>query len=296
VDPYETETFPYGITLKLYMDDCAHDLDPRTEDHFCTTIVHWHRNYDLGDEFDPTDTSITCPRCDGSGDDPERFVLCDRVGVVVGAGTESAMDAELETLQRLHEDSGKYDNHHVQHANCIKCGGDGEIDVGWEAKLRAEYNIVGPILNLFMYDHSGVVLRAQEGHRNPFEPFDHGSWDSGQVGFCFLTKEAIERTGMPADSDDKIVENIVSEIDYYNDWSSGNVWGYAVEDRDGETLDSCWGFIGDYDSEYGAQSEGRNSAKHAVKAERKRRKQERIAAAKEAAEQIFWNEREVMTI
>lgn len=291
MDPYETEKFAYGIKLKIYVDDDAQNLDPRSEDFFCTTIVHWHNSYDLGDEFDPHDTNIDCPRCEGSGDDPERFGLFDMVGVKVGSGTESAMNTELKTLQWVHEHSGKFDNHHVEHDHCIQCNGEGQIDVGVEAKLRAEYNIVGPILNLFMYEHSGTILRATQG-TNPF----HCPWDSGQVGFCFVTAEAIERTGMPADDDDKIIENIQTEVTYYNDWASGNVWGYSVEAHDGDILDSCWGFIGDWDSEYGALSEGRTSAKHAVKAERKRRKDERIAAAKEAAEQAFWNEREVVTV
>lgn len=31
----------------------------------------------------------------------------------------------------------------------------------------------------------------------------------------------------------------------HNQYLLGDVWGFVVEDKDGEHLDSCWGFFGD---------------------------------------------------
>ena len=37
-----------------------------------------------------------------------------------------------------------------------------------------------------------------------------------------------------------------SEISELNNWLESNCWGYRIV-RDGEIVESCWGFIGDWD-------------------------------------------------
>ena len=37
-----------------------------------------------------------------------------------------------------------------------------------------------------------------------------------------------------------------SEVETYDDYLTGQVYGYIIEDENGEQLDSCWGFLGDY--------------------------------------------------
>ena len=37
-------------------------------------------------------------------------------------------------------------------------------------------------------------------------------------------------------------------VDEWNDYLSGNVYGYVIKDADGEQVESCWGFIGDPDT------------------------------------------------
>ena len=39
----------------------------------------------------------------------------------------------------------------------------------------------------------------------------------------------------------KLMEGL---IENYQTWANGDVWGFIVEDADGEELDSCWGFYG----------------------------------------------------
>ena len=42
----------------------------------------------------------------------------------------------------------------------------------------------------------------------------------------------------------KIYEVIQGEVNTYNQYLSGDVYGYKVFDKDGEELDSCWGYYG----------------------------------------------------
>ncbi|HUX02457.1 MAG TPA: hypothetical protein VMY35_15960, partial [Phycisphaerae bacterium] len=36
-----------------------------------------------------------------------------------------------------------------------------------------------------------------------------------------------------------------AEVSTYDDYLTGQVFGYVVEDEDGNDLDSCWGFYGE---------------------------------------------------
>lgn len=90
-------------------------------------------------------------------------------------------------------------------------------------------------LPLYLYDHSGITMNTT-GFSCP--------WDSGQVGVIYVTKErAIEEWG--EDWEDKALACLKSEVEEYDDYLRGNVWGYVIENEEGECVESCWGFIGD---------------------------------------------------
>jgi len=120
-------------------------------------------------------------------------------------------------------------------------------------KANGAINAQWAVFPLFMYDHSGTIYSASSG-ANPF----HCPWDSGRVGIIALKKSEVGKPG-------KKVRNAKREVVYtvgsyleqaqavaknYTDWANGNIWGYVVEDADGEHIDSCWGFIGDHDDEH----------------------------------------------
>jgi hypothetical protein len=54
-------------------------------------------------------------------------------------------------------------------------------------------------------------------------------------------------------------QSLAPSIQLFEDWAFGNVYGYQVEDAEGEDVDSCWGFYGDYDGEYSALSEAKSA-------------------------------------
>jgi hypothetical protein len=125
---------------------------------------------------------------------------------------------------------------------------------GWEEfgeSLIKDFNPV-MIKPVSMYDHSGISLSFGVSR----------GWDSGQVGFAYITREALERgygkstvkTWTPEQllkAADSVLEN---ELAAYNAYVSGEIYGFVIEEKKGcdhcghgewVELESCWGFIGD---------------------------------------------------
>lgn len=95
-------------------------------------------------------------------------------------------------------------------------------------------NYTGPWVgfSLFAYEHGNIMFRPSQGS-NPFDC----PWDSGQIGLIF-----IKASGVGPDGPYKAAEQV---CDTYSSWCNGEVYGFIIEDADGEQLDSCWGYIGD---------------------------------------------------
>jgi hypothetical protein len=114
------------------------------------------------------------------------------------------------------------------------------------------------VLPLYLYDHSGITMNTT-GFSCP--------WDSGQVGIIYVSKEKIRSEyGVKRISPKlraKVLKVLKGEVETYDDYLTGNVWGYTVADASGDIIDSCWGFYGDY--EKNCLVEARLSAKSIVK-------------------------------
>jgi hypothetical protein len=117
--------------------------------------------------------------------------------------------------------------------------------------LRRFHGAVGPIIKLGLIDHSTISMYADGGvslgdNRIGTDSLgDSRGWDSGTVGFIYATRERMDVVGTP---EDRIEECLRGEIQEFDDYLTGNVYGYVVEDREGNTLDSCWGFYPDHDA------------------------------------------------
>jgi hypothetical protein len=110
--------------------------------------------------------------------------------------------------------------------------------------LIEEYN-AEIILPLYLYDHSGISISVG----NPADTCDPGGWDTSFVGFVYCTKEDIEKEWRGAY--DKAEGYLRGEVENYNDYLTGNCYGYIEfkpnnETGEWERGDSCWGFLGDY--------------------------------------------------
>ena len=88
------------------------------------------------------------------------------------------------------------------------------------------------IFPLEAYIHSGVCL-SLSGEGN----FPDRQWDVSQLGFVFVAKKEwrLRKSARKAAE---------SKVEEWNQYLSGDVWGYVIEDENGEHIDSCWGFYG----------------------------------------------------
>lgn len=60
-------------------------------------------------------------------------------------------------------------------------------------------------------------------------------------GLIFLSFSRLQSEGL---TPERAAECLKGEVETYGQWASGDVFGYVIEDENGETLDSCWGFYG----------------------------------------------------
>lgn len=128
----------------------------------------------------------------------------------------------------------------------------------------------GPILAhtlVGMYDHGGITIYPIE-RLGQHHVFDSGGWDSGCLGIAYVTQKQADEMGAPPDS---VERQMLAEIEEYDDFLRGNVWGIVVQkpcphphtnpldvsdtisDEEiakcphSEVTDSVWGYIGDPD-------------------------------------------------
>lgn len=96
-------------------------------------------------------------------------------------------------------------------------------------------------LPVFLFDHGGLCIQTR--------PF-YDRWDSGRLGFIYITPERIEELGVPLIDVEKQLE---SEVEVYDHYIRGNIYGYNIFKIDvcsncgheeKKYIDSCHGFFG----------------------------------------------------
>ena len=140
---------------------------------------------------------------------------------------------------------------------CPEIKGLTDIDHIVNCESAKNYIVCKPI---YMYDHSGQTISLS--------PFGC-PWDSGCCGYIFVFKDKILNGFERATEDnwrDIADEIIQSEIDIYDHYIQGEVYGYCLEEghtvehkdlvtgtiwtsTEYETVDSCCGFYGDCSSD-----------------------------------------------
>lgn len=90
------------------------------------------------------------------------------------------------------------------------------------------------ILPLYLFDHSVIRMRTSDFCDR---------WDSGQVGWVYVTHEDVinEYGFLNLETAEKVLK---SEVQNYDMFLSGDVYGFILEDAVGNVIDSCWGFYG----------------------------------------------------
>lgn len=103
----------------------------------------------------------------------------------------------------------------------------------YEASLPPE----SLVLPVYMYDHGGLALST-----TPFSC----QWDSGQLGIIHVSPQRIEEEyGADTPETRALAAQVLrAEIAEYHCYVAGEAYGYEVLDEAGNTLDSCFGFLG----------------------------------------------------
>ncbi len=116
---------------------------------------------------------------------------------------------------------------------------------GWdemEADLRRRGAVC--IKPLYLYDHGGTSISTRSFAGRSL----HAEWDSGRVGFVFTTRDRMQGTlgkaRLTAYTRQRVVEILEAEVEEYDQYMRGDVYGYVIEDGSGNHVDSCWGFYG----------------------------------------------------
>jgi hypothetical protein len=127
------------------------------------------------------------------------------------------------------------------------------------------------LLPLYLFDHGGITMSTGKFSC---------PWDSGQVGFIYVTREKLlKEFGGKRVSKDMIAKAekmLEGEVETYDHYLRGNVYGYTTYAGEGDDLgdssDSCGGFIGDYDNEeYGPLQEAKSAIDGEIEREFKKK-------------------------
>lgn len=102
------------------------------------------------------------------------------------------------------------------------------------ARLNANYVVVG----VDMRDHGGGNMSISTSTPTTQEEWEDTSTD----GFIYLYVGA----DMMDTLGDDVERMLIAEIEEFEHWITGNVWGFTIE-KEGQDIDSCWGFYGDHD-------------------------------------------------
>ena len=143
---------------------------------------------------------------------------------------------EWADISTLYSNSRRYDfdGHSIEEL-IQEVGGDVYDDViPWDLIEKKYY-----YRKVWMYDHSGVCLKT--GENNPWGNMGYMSWDSGLYGVIVVDKKTAKKE-WGEDAQERAEKWLDGEIEDLNIWARGEIYGYVVENADGEEIDSCWGF------------------------------------------------------
>jgi hypothetical protein len=102
-------------------------------------------------------------------------------------------------------------------------------------------------LPLYLYDHGGITMSTGSFSCK---------WDSGQVGWIFVTKEQVRKEynvkKISKDLIEKVTRVLEGEVETYDQYLTGDVYGYRISQIDvcdkgcehKDEIDSCWGYYG----------------------------------------------------
>jgi hypothetical protein len=162
-------------------------------------------------------------------------------------------------LIKVKIDDDPYNPRENDNATVLFCGHKkynrlGDTDTGYDTDDYGSWDEVrdaiieneNPVMikPLYLYDHSGITISTS--------PFSCG-WDSGQVGWVYLTQKRMDELGITSKDYDLIIE---SEVEEYDQYIRGEVYMFEVYEvkecnlghLHKELIDSCGGYYSKEDA------------------------------------------------
>ncbi len=111
-----------------------------------------------------------------------------------------------------------------------------------EEEVMEMYADIVAIKPIYLYDHGGITINTG-GFSCP--------WDSGMVGWAFITKSSLSDMGLISQADDLDKMNLIieNEIKEYDSYLRGEIYAYLVKDARGNVVECCGGFYSKSDAE-----------------------------------------------
>lgn len=216
--------------IVISVEQDSNNPHPRDDFDMIGTMYTWHRNYALGgkddlnnqtslDEVDTQEWLFDHIYLGGKG--PRLPEHLQGFEFYYGDLKYYLSDAEYREMDRLKALSEVCDlpaDFQDRYDELYTWNQDEEASPELEAEFRAAFaqwvtdNVC--IKDLYLYDHSGISISC-----SPFSC----RFDSGAVGFIYLTREKCEENGVDFAEADLILEGEVKTLDHY---FTGDVWGF----------------------------------------------------------------------
>lgn len=103
---------------------------------------------------------------------------------------------------------------------------------------------------LFMYKHGGITISTK--------PFNC-HFDSGQIGFIYITREQVNSLMgykvISTKRKEQLLKNLLAELEEYDAYLRGDCYYYKIMDSENsEDVNSCCGFYSEEDCEVAAKA------------------------------------------
>ncbi len=230
--------------LKISLDEDA--PNPRETDDNLGNMVCWHRHYRLGDAHSYEDPGDFLQELVEKNVSDAELIRKARAGEIQGVKLEYVRAEKIWSVESYDAVSRKWVRWYEFDRPFSRCESQIAEAIRSEMSNQALLKLAGQkccILPVYLFDHSGLHISTQDLTKGP-----DGRWDAGQVGWVYADRKAIlAGYGKCGPEEMKRAEKaLASEVELYDKYLSGECYGFQLY-KDGEEMDSCWGFLGDFE-------------------------------------------------
>ncbi|MGN1173629.1 MAG: hypothetical protein ACI4SO_07565 [Muribaculaceae bacterium] len=231
-----------GFTIEIWNDDLAES--PRDWDN-CATFVCEHRNYNFGDEHD-IDSAVN--ELFGKYVTSEAIIAY----FVKNRGAKITEDEDGKFYEYTNSYSWGDSTYYIdatQSNDDIAAEMADDFSTMEKLELAAASGefVWRPIS---MYEHSGIRmwLGGTAGHVD-------ARWDCSTIGFAYLEKCTADKEYIPTEEyktwQEWAYHIMEAEMKVYDDYVSGECYGWSILDECDDVIESCGGYYGsDYEEQF----------------------------------------------